>query len=282
MPIKMLALDLDGTLAVDGHQVLPATRRELKKLQDAGVEVVIATGRRYRTTCFVIDNLGFEVYAVCNGGALVKTPGGETLCETTYSTSQVNTLVHIARSMAISLLGQRDAHIRGGPDFIIDNQSSWSTTIQKYHDDNDEWSGEGDMLDRAPEFLVTGTMGEEDELREFVSEIQRATPGTYNSIVVPNSGSYSWYCEITLANVTKWYGLRQLANLFGITSKNICAVGDEVNDLPMLKEVAHGVAMGNGVDSLHDHARFVCGNNDEDGILEVIDYIQRHNQSTSQ
>ena len=74
IPIKMLALDLDGTLAIDNHQVLPATRDALKHLHDADVEVVIATGRRYRSTRYVIDNLGFEVFAVCNGGALVKMP----------------------------------------------------------------------------------------------------------------------------------------------------------------------------------------------------------------
>ena len=51
----MIALDLDGTLAVENHQVLPATRDALKDLHFNGVEVVIATGRRYRTTRLVIE-----------------------------------------------------------------------------------------------------------------------------------------------------------------------------------------------------------------------------------
>jgi HAD superfamily hydrolase (TIGR01484 family) len=61
-PIKLIALDLDGTLALPNHQVSPATREGLHQLQDDGVEVVIATGRRYRSALYVIDNLGLETY----------------------------------------------------------------------------------------------------------------------------------------------------------------------------------------------------------------------------
>jgi Cof subfamily protein (haloacid dehalogenase superfamily) len=281
MPIKMLALDLDGTLAIDNHQVMPETRRELEKLHDEGVEVVIATGRRYRTTRFVIDNLGFNVYAVCNGGALVKTPDEVTHHESTYSTSQVNSLVDIARRMNLSLFGQRDSHDRGGPDFIIDDEQPWSKSIQSYFEDNAAWSGSSNLRDREDEFLVTGTMGTESELQNLIAAIHDNFPDTYNSIIIPNNDTEAWYCEITLANVTKWHGLSQLADLFGISAENICAVGDQVNDLPMLEAVKHGVAMGNGVKALHEHATFVCGNHDEDGILDVITYIRRHNLAIS-
>ena len=119
------------------------------------------------------------------------------------------------------------------------------------------------------------------ELKDFAAEIHRTNADVYHTVVVPNVLSDSWYCEINLANVNKWHGLSQLATLFNIGAENICAVGDQVNDVPMLKEVAHGVAMGNGVDALHRHAKFVCGNHDEDGILEVIDYIRAHNKTVS-
>ena len=59
--IRMIALDLDGTLAIADHQVSSATRTALLELHEGDTEVVIATGRRYRTTRFVIENLGFDV-----------------------------------------------------------------------------------------------------------------------------------------------------------------------------------------------------------------------------
>lgn len=276
-PIKMLALDLDGTLAVGNHQVLPATRTELKNLHETGVEVVIVTGRRYRTTRFVIDNLGFDVYAVCNGGALVKTPSAETHYETTYSTSQLSDIVYIARDTELALFAQRDAHDRGGPDFVIDDAVPWPRVVRKYFDDNSLWSGKGDLLHQEPEFLVCGTFGDEHQLKTFCKKIHQSSPEIYHTIVVPHLGSEHCYCEITLADVTKWHGLSKLATLFSLSPDNICAVGDQLNDLPMLKEVGHGVAMGNGDEALHIHAKFVCGNHDEDGILDVVEYIHRHN-----
>ena len=276
-PIKMLALDLDGTLAVDNHQVLPATRAGLKNLHETGVEVVIATGRRYRTTRFVIDNLGFDVYAVCNGGALVKTPNAETHHETTYSISQLNEILNIARDMELSLFAQRDAHDRGGPDFVIDDAVPWSGAIRKYFETNSLWNGKDDLLNQAPEFLVSGTFAEEHQLKAFCEKIHQSFPAAYQSIVVPRLDSEYSYCEVTLADITKWHGLSKLASLFNLNAENICAVGDQVNDLPMLKAVGHGVAMGNGNKILHSHAKFVCGNHDEDGLLEVIEYIRDHN-----
>ena len=67
-PIKLLALDLDGTLAVDNHQVTEKTRDALHEISDEGVEVTIATGRRYRSARYVMENLGLDTFCICNGG----------------------------------------------------------------------------------------------------------------------------------------------------------------------------------------------------------------------
>ena len=78
--IKLLALDLDGTLSLPKNNLLKETKEGLKDLYIEGiVKITIATGRRYRTTRNLIDNLGFEPWVICNGGALIKTPSRETL-----------------------------------------------------------------------------------------------------------------------------------------------------------------------------------------------------------
>ena len=71
-PINILALDIDGTLAVADHQILPRTRQALFELHEDGVEIVIATGRRFRTTSWVMENLGFDVHAICNGASYLE------------------------------------------------------------------------------------------------------------------------------------------------------------------------------------------------------------------
>ena len=62
--IRLMAVDVDGTLAHRGDEVLPATRDALHRAHREGVEVVIATGRRYRTARRVVEALGLEVAVV--------------------------------------------------------------------------------------------------------------------------------------------------------------------------------------------------------------------------
>ncbi len=270
--IKMIALDLDGTLAIDNHQVSPATREALTILHDGGVEVVIATGRRYRTTRYVIENLGFDVFAVCNGGALIKNADTETLHAETFDIAPV---VEAARATGLNIFSQRDAHATGGPDFYVDSGLPFSAAIARYLEDNE---GFGETTDLAAnsndEFLVAGTFAPVTELEKFIDQLHRSAPGVFNTVMVNHKYPDVSYCEVSQAHVDKWHGLGKLADHKSVAPENMCAVGDDMNDLPMIKGVAHGVAMGNGHPTLKEHAQLICGDNKKDGLLDVVRYIE--------
>ena len=70
--IQLLAVDLDGTLVTGKDEISATTRAALHRLRGAGVELAIATGRRYRKTQGAVGSLGLPVPVVCLGGALVK------------------------------------------------------------------------------------------------------------------------------------------------------------------------------------------------------------------
>jgi Cof subfamily protein (haloacid dehalogenase superfamily) len=275
----MIALDLDGTLAIENHQVSPKTRDALADLHsNSGVEVVIATGRRYRTTRFVIDNLGFEVFAVCNGGALVKTPEQQTLHRDTFDVAH---LAELARSLNITLFAQRDAHDMGGADFVIDSESRWNDATEKYHQDNAEFSATSDLMKSPDEFLVAGVFGPESELRTLANAIAENFPEQYNTIVVPHLQTGHHYVEISQRHVDKWHGLTQLHKHLEIDPNHVCTVGDQLNDVAMISAAGHGVAMSNGHEDLQQMATFVCGHNEEDGIVDVVNYIREINAAAN-
>ena len=274
--IKMIALDLDGTLAIDNHQILPATREALERIHYDGVEVVIATGRRYRTTRLVIENLGFEVYAVCNGGALVKDPKQLTLLAENYD---VSTVTKIARSIGLTLFAQRDAHELGGADFIIDLHEKWNLATRAHFEKNVPSAEKADLLASGEKYLVSGAFDSEPALTELAYEIERHIPGSYNTIIVPHLDSGHFYCEISAKHIDKWFGLTALQKHLGITAQQTCAVGDQLNDIAMVKAAGHGVAMENGHEDLKKIARFTCGHNQRDGILEVVNYVRDINRS---
>jgi hydroxymethylpyrimidine pyrophosphatase-like HAD family hydrolase len=80
-------------------------------------------------------------------------------------------------------------------------------------------------------------------------------------------------CEIAPAGISKWTGILRLAHERGIGAHEICAVGDDVNDIPMIVEAGLGVAMGNAVAELKSVADRVAPCNNSDGLVEVVKWI---------
>ena len=273
--IRLLALDVDGTLAARGDEVTPRTRQALARAQAAGIEVAIATGRRYRTTLRVVEALGLPVDTVCLGGALVKDGTGTTLHSEHFDASDFATLHQLARDHGQAIVCHRDSASQGGADFLIDADVAWNEPTRRYWNQNDSWGGRtgGFGLETCPDALVIGSFGAEPELRILQAAIESAHPETFQPSLVPTHLVAAWYLEMTPRNVSKWTGLGALAAKRGIPPEAICAVGDQVNDLPMLREAGMAVAMGNAVDAVKEQAHWVTGDCDADGIVAVVDRI---------
>ncbi len=273
--IRMLALDLDGTLAARGDEVTPATRKALHHANENGVEVVIATGRRYRTACRVVESLGLAIPVVCLGGALIKERDRTTLHAFPILPQDIAVIARLMYAHGLSPVGQRDSHAYGGADFVVDASMPLNQSITTYVDDNSQYSERCDSLADHPreDVLVAGTFGERDLLLRVEQELHRLHAERFYSNVVPSPGDTGSYLEIIRSDLSKWAGLQQLALDRGIPVDAICAVGDEVNDLPMIEGSGLGVAMGNGSQVVKAAADWVCGPNDKDGIVQVVEHI---------
>ena len=276
--IKLLALDLDGTLSLPKNQILEETKKGLKDLHLEGVvKITIATGRRYRTTRSLIDNLGFEPWVICNGGALIKTPARETFnCET----FEVSRVAALARDYSLTVFAQRDSEANGGPDFLIDNSSCWNEVTRKHHEDNESVSEISDLVLETEKVVVAGLIGREKDLDKFSKVLNEKYPNQYNTISVPAFEKPNYYCEITPTGVNKWTGIQKLLKNLKIAENEVCCVGDELNDMPMISASQHGFAMGNADARLKAKANFICGDYDKNGILDVLSYIKEINKKS--
>ncbi len=273
--IRLLALDVDGTLAARGDEVTPRTREALARARTAGIEIAIATGRRYRTTMRVVEALGLPVDTVCLGGALVKDGTGTTLHTSSFDESDFATLHKLARDHGQAIVCHRDSASKGGADFSIDADVEWNGPTRLYWEQNDAWGHRagGFGIESCPDALVIGSFGHERNLRVLQAAVERAHPERFHPSLIPTRLLDAWYLELTPRDVSKWTGLRALAAKGGIPSEAICAVGDQVNDLPMLREAGMAVAMGNAVDAVKRQAHWVTGRCDGDGIVAVVDRI---------
>ena len=73
--------------------------------------------------------------------------------------------------------------------------------------------------------------------------------------------------------VTKWSGIRHVANGWGIDESEICAVGDDVNDIPMIRAAGLGIAMGNAQPAVKAAADRIAPTHDEDGLAQVVQWL---------
>ena len=273
--IRLIALDVDGTLAAWGDEVTPRTREALARIRKAGIQVTIATGRRYRTTQRVVDALGIPVDTVCLGGALVKDAGGTTLHREHFDAADFGSLQQVARDHGQAVVCHRDSASQGGADFRIDVDAEWNEPTVRYWQQNEAWGSRmtGFGLESCPDALVMGCFGLEPDLRAFQATVEAAHPQSFEPNLVPAPLLEGWYLELTPRGVSKWTGLRTLAANSGVAPESICAVGDQVNDLPMLRQAGMAVAMENAVDSVKAEADWVTGRCDEDGLVAVVDRI---------
>lgn len=271
--IRLLAVDIDGTLVTGGDAVSPATRAALR-LAAERFALVLATGRRYRTTQQVIAALDLPLPAVCLGGALTKGADGRTLHATPFAAEDVAGLLHLARRRNLALVLQRDAHALGGADFVVDASLPWNAATQRYVD----VGGSAGRTDpdiggaRCEDILMVGCFAEREPLAALEDDIA-GLAGAYETVLVPSQKTPGWYLEVIGAGVSKWAALRHYAGGIGIRDDAICAVGDALNDLPMVRGAGFGVAMGNAHPAVKAAAAWTTGRNDEDGLVTLIDRL---------
>lgn len=273
--IALVAIDIDGTLVTSEDEVTAATKTALHRAGAQGLRLVLATGRRYRTTRRVMDALGLALPAICLGGALTKNADGETIRCTAFAPADVDKLLALARRRGIALALQRDAHALGGPDFVVDSSAHWNDSTRRYV----EAAAEQCRGESAPErvacddVLVAGCFGDFEPLALLQGDLNAQLSDATTSVLVPSKKTPGWYLEVTAHRVDKWLALRRFAADAGVAAHAICAVGDARNDLPMIRGAGFGVAMGNADPAVKAAADWVTKSNDEDGVAVLLDRV---------
>ena len=276
MHIRMLALDIDGTLLTSDGEIHASTPDALMRAETSGIRIVIATGRRYRRAVDVLRSRPIGAPMIALGGALTKDESENTLFAHTFSPAELADATRVLREHGQSAVAQRDSHGRGGPDCSIDAAAAWNEPTRLYADKNPGAAIRVDdiLATELSDTLVIGAFGDEEGLRAAAAALERAYPGRYRTSIVPAGiAGPACYCEIVRAEVSKWSALAALAATLGIAAADGCCGGDEVNDLPMIQAAGFGVAMGNAREEVKRAANWVTRSNDDGGIAATVDHI---------
>jgi len=279
MKYRMIAIDMDGTLLSPLGDVTPRTRAAVHKALEAGLLVCFATGRNFTESRAVLEAVGHYDSAVFVGGAMViDTKRHLTLHRTLMDSELARQLCGFFESRGHAVLALQDTG-HAGVDYLIsrgtplnDATQRWlSVTAAAVH-----WAS--DLPRHAhPHTIRVGIVAPPESIEAAQRQLQE-TFGTRivsHRLIVPAYGVE--VLEVFDPAVNKWEGILQVARRHGIEPAQIIAIGDDLNDMPMIKNAGLGVAMGNANPQLQAAADQVIGHNRDDGLAVFLEeLIDRH------
>jgi 5-amino-6-(5-phospho-D-ribitylamino)uracil phosphatase len=274
--IRLLALDIDGTLVNGQGELTETTRAAVGRARAAGVRVLLATGRRYSRVLPLFDALALEGPVVTASGALLKSPsdGHQTWYRATLAPDVLRSVVVLLASLDFEPVLYADSYGQGH-DFTCRRDHGLRPELAEFMDANRaDLRVEPDLIEAPPAGVFAGfTMGTREEMLQLAEALEAAAPGRLYLHVLRSPRYQGFMCEIAPRGVTKWSGVRRLADAWGVEAREICAVGDDVNDVPMIEAAGLGVAMANAPAEVRATADRIAPTNDEDGLATVVDWL---------
>ena len=263
--IKVLALDLDGTLTNDQKEVTPRTRAALDAAIERGVTVVLASGRPTAGITPLAKDLGLDKKGGCilsyNGGKIVDCRTGETLVEKTLDPALVPELCAFAAAQDVAILTYSSEGIvceRETDPWAV--KETFTTKLPMIHVDD---------LASYVDYPVCKLLITLDPARrdEVCAEGKKRFEGQID--LYPSS---PFFIEAVPLGVAKDVSLGALLEKMGLTRENLMACGDGLNDRSMLAFAGTGVAMRNAEDAVKAVASDVTtADNNHDGVAEAIE-----------
>jgi 5-amino-6-(5-phospho-D-ribitylamino)uracil phosphatase len=274
---RLVALDVDGTLLDPDSRMAPSTKAAVARVTASGITPVLCTGRRYRRALPIALELGLDSPLVCNSGALVKDPvNGRTLWRAEMPQAVSDAVLELFDENGRPAVAMLDEDPEGF-DFRIPRLDAGCPLFQDYVQRNREHarvdSNCVSSLRTLPQFHLFA-IGERPAMLELEKQVLSRVSNAVRTFVQRSPAYAGTMCEVLDASAGKWSALLHLAELWGIDPSEIVAVGDDMNDGPMLEGAGLGVAMGHAPSRIRAVAdRVLNGDNQGSELADFLDEL---------
>ena len=267
--IRMIGLDLDGTLLTDKKELTPRTREALVKAIQSGVTVLVATGRPWMGVPEELRSFPGMCYALTSNGARVL--------DTRTNAVLIERLIEPGPAKkALEICGKYDTLQEIYFDGQGYAQADKIQLVERYHKNPNMW--EYMRKTRIPVDDIHALLEQEnrglDKVQALFADMEerkKAWEELSREEDLELVGSLGYNIEINARGVNKGTALVELGRLLGIRREEIMACGDGDNDTVMLREAGFGVAMGNAEDETKDAADYITLTNEEEGVADAIE-----------
>ena len=280
--IKLLALDLDGTLLDSRGEVPEANRRAIRAAEDAGVLVTIATGRRFRDARPVGIAMEFNAPLITHNGALLKYAESlETVSASLLGLDTIREILRVGKQLGGNALVSADPHGKGS--MLYDRVPADNIPLQRYLEWSERLHGDEaehavihvhDLHDAMPdhEVIHISFSGQCEPMERMLSFLEHELGDTVKILPTIYPVLDFTLIDILPPDASKGTGVEKLAIINGLTAENVMVIGDNFNDLDMLEFAGTPVVMGNADAGLLERAEFFkTEGNNQCGVAVAIE-----------
>jgi Cof subfamily protein (haloacid dehalogenase superfamily) len=261
--IRLVAVDVDGTLLDSSHQLRVDVKDALGQLSASGVKIVLATARGPMALGGIAQKLSFSPLLVCFSGAWVGQLDAKSFLLTNVLFDK-----RIAASSARLILASALAHHVEPNVFTPESWRVRTTT--------NEILAESQIVESRPQ-VTPDLLADNEEPSKIMLMTSQGEPASVlckiaNSVQSLSTATFSKpnYLEIIASGVNKAKALADLSKTLGLDLSQVAALGDGENDVEMLRESGLGIAMGNASDRAKSVAHWLTGTNDEGGVAQAV------------
>ncbi len=274
---RMIAIDLDGTLLAPDGKVTERTKSAIHRCLSAGILICFATGRNWTESRTVIDTVAHHDHAVFAGGAIVIDTKQEAILHRQMVDPQLaREVCKVLEDAGHAVLALQETSAAGVDYLVSDEIPENAETLQWMSATNAKVHHVSGLAQHPHEHtLRLGIVAAPPECEKVAATLTERFGERIllQRIFVPSAKVE--VLEIFDPGVNKWEGIQHVARRHGVERHEIIAIGDDVNDLPMLKQAGLGVAMGNARPEIQQAAKKVIKSNREDGLAQFLEELVR-------
>ena len=264
MAIKLIAIDLDGTLVNNEGNISDENKKAIQKAKDEGVKVVLCTGRpllgmvEVLKECNLLEDGDYGIKY--NGGLIQKTKTGETVKQVTFEESEIDDIYNMVTdlNMPLNLI---DLNRIYEPPYPKGHESKYDLLMKAL-------PFEPIDMNNLPSDLAVNKMVMCRPKEELDTAIRRIPNSFYERYSIIKSRPV--LLEFMPKGVDKGTGLSMLEELLDIKQEEMMAIGDMENDIAMVDYAGLGVAMENGAENVKEISQFITKSNDAHGVAHAI------------
>ena len=271
-PIRLIAADIDGTLLNPEFRISDLDLGALRRAHDAGIEVVLVTGRRHTFALPIAQMLGFDIWVISSNGAITRSLAGETFHRDMLPLDTCRKLVLGMREFRGNTVLTFDTEAKGA--IVIERMNELSASIQRWLEKNLNFIDfvipiEGALVTDPVQAMFCGpiprmhkVLTEIDGLSLDVTVLRTEYPVRDLSIV-----------DVLNGGCSKGHALERWATHRGIPREEVMAIGDNYNDIEMLAFAGYPFIMGNASEELRGRGWNITLANDQNGVAAAIEQV---------